>query len=172
MRHTLFSTLLLVASLALSGCAVMPAELAAGGPYLAIWPAQARGGEYEQRRVRWGGAIIQTLPQGQRTCFEMIGLALNSLGEPLDSDATTGRFMACADGFFDPAIYSTGRFVTFTGRVKGSAPHTIANETFEFSKLEAGQVYLWPKRSEVIYVPYPTYGYPYYDYYGRHPHLR
>jgi outer membrane lipoprotein len=159
-----------MASLALGACETMPPELAAGGPYLDISPAQARSSDYEQQRVRWGGAIIQTLPQGQRTCFEMAGLALDSVGEPLASDVSTGRFTACADGFYEPAIYSTGRHLTFTGRIQGRARHTIGNHTFEFPKLEAGRVYLWPKRSEVIYVPYSAHWYPYDDFYWGYPH--
>lgn len=161
MRHTLPNIILLMGTLTLSACATtMPPELTVGGPYADIKPAQALSGEYEQRRVRWGGAVIQTLPQKQRTCFEMSGLALDSSGEPWDSDVSTGRFMACAEGFFDPAIYSTGRYVTFTGRIEGTAPHKIGNQVYEFSKLEADRVYLWPKRREVIYVPYPLYDPP------------
>ena len=167
MSHMLPGALLLISTLALSGCESMPVELAAGGPYLNIMPAQAHSGEYEQQRVRWGGVVVQTLPQGQRTCFEMTGLALDSRGEPLDSDTSTGRFLACAADFFDPAIYSAGRYVTFTVHIQGSAPHKIGSQTYVFPKLEADQVYLWPKRSEVIYVPFPTYRYPYYDRYWR-----
>jgi outer membrane lipoprotein len=150
-------------SLTLAGCATMPPELLAGGPYAAIQPGQVKDGKQDQQRVRWGGAIIQTLPQGQQTCFEMSGLSLDSRGEPWDTDASTGRFQACAKGFFDPAIFSSGRFVTFTGHIDGTAPHKIANQVYEFPKLEADQVYLWPKRRDVIYVPYPSYDYPYYD---------
>ncbi|MDT8404777.1 Slp/YeaY family lipoprotein [Sulfuriflexus sp.] len=170
MRHTFLVTILLITSLALGACASMPAELAAGGPYLQIAPAQAQGGEYEQQRVRWGGSLIQTLPQGQRTCFEVAGLSLDKWGEPLESDISTGRFTACAEGFYEPAIYSPGRHVTFTGRIQGRATQQISERRFEFPKLEADRVYLWPKRSEMIYVPYSTYWHPYGDpYYWNYP---
>lgn len=168
MRYLLHGIILLGSSLGLAACMSLPAELAAGGPYAEIRPGEVQGGSYEQHRVRWGGAVIQTLPDGQRTCFEMSGLPLDSHGEPRDSDQSTGRFTACASGFYDPAIFSVGRYVTFTGKIEGSASHMIANQTYTFPKLEAGLVYLWPKRLDVYYVPYPVYGYPYYNPYWPH----
>lgn len=155
---------LLTLSLLLSGCVTMPPSLTVGGPFLGITPAQALRGEYEGRRVRWGGAVIQTRPMEKGTCFEMVGLALDAQGEPRASDHSTGRFLACATGFFEPAIYSQGRHVTFTGRIEGVAPQKIGAVEYRFPKLVARQVYLWPKRSDVLYVPYPVPGWgPYYD---------
>lgn len=172
MKRILPILLIATVLLAVTGCAGMPPELAAGGPYLAISPAQAGGGDYNGKRVRWGGAIVQALPQGQQTCFEVTGLALSRLGEPLDSDTSTGRFMACAAGFYDPAIYAAGRFVTFTGQLDGLADQVIGNRVFAFPRLQADTVYLWPRRDEVIYVPYPVYDHPYYDYYPYPPYPR
>ena len=151
--------LLMGASLLLSGCVSMPPELAAGGPYLDITPAEAAAGQFEGERVRWGGSLVQAVPQDGMTCFDMVGLTLDRRGEPLDSDHSTGRFQACVDGFHDPAIYSSGRHVTFTGRIAGHATRRIGEESFRFPRLRADQVHLWPKRREVRYVPYPA---PYY----------
>jgi outer membrane lipoprotein len=161
---TLACTLVLVTTLTLSGCATIPPELAVGGPFLNITPTQALHGEHEGGQVRWGGAVIQTRPKGIRTCFEIMGLTLDRQGEPRSSDTSTGRFLACANGFFEPAIYSQGRYVTFTGRIDGVAPQQIGEAEYLFPKLETEQVYLWPKKSEVIYVPYPVPSWgPYYD---------
>lgn len=163
MRDMLLAVIILMANLVLSGCMSMPQELVAGGPYADIKPRQVMEGQYQQQRVRWGGAVIQTLPENKHTCFQLSGLTVDSRGEPIESDRSTGRFTACARGFYDPAIYSVGRYVTFTGRINGTATHKIANQSYSFPKLEADQVYLWPKRREVYYVPYPVYGYPYYN---------
>lgn len=151
----------------------MPPELAGGGPYAELTPLQVLENPADGQQVRWGGAIVQALPRGESTCFEMTGLALDSRGEPLDSDRSTGRFLACSPGFFDPAIYDEGRMVTFTGRLQGTAPQRIGEQEYRFPRLEADQVYLWPKHSEVIYVPYPApYWGPYYDPYYWSPRVR
>lgn len=164
MNYLPLRAILLICTLAMGGCVTMPPELAAGGPFLDITPAQALGGEFEGRRVRWGGVVVQTRPMGKGTCFEMMGLKLDALGEPLGGDHSLGRFLACATGFYDPAIYSQGRYVTFTGRIEGVAPQMIGDAEYRFPKLTAGQVYLWPKHSDVLYVPYPVPGWgPYYD---------
>lgn len=159
------------AVLLLSGCVSMPPELAAGGPYRDITPAEARAGEFDGERVRWGGAVVQAVPQGGMTCFDMVGLPLDRRGEPLDSDRSSGRFQACAEGFFDPAIHSSGRHVTFTGRIEGVATQRIGEQVFSFPRLQADQVHLWPKRREVQYVPYPApyYWDPFYDPYWHYP---
>lgn len=165
--------LLLSATLLMNGCVSMPPELAAGGPYRDITPAEAAAGQYEGERVRWGGALVQAVPQDGMTCFDMVGLTLDRRGEPLDSDTSTGRFQACVEGFHDPAIYSNGRYATFTGRIEGSASRKIGEETFSFPRLQADRVHLWPKRREVRYVPYPApyYWDPFYDPYWRYRRL-
>lgn len=169
-----FLLLILVsATLLLNGCVSMPPELAAGGPYRDLTPAEARDGQFDGQRVRWGGTVVQTVPQDGMTCFDMVGLALDRRGEPLDSDTSTGRFQACAEGFFDPAIYSSGRHVTFTGRIEGSVSQRIGETAFRFPRLQVDQVHLWPKRREVQYVPYPApyYWDPFYDPYWRYRRL-
>lgn len=173
MRCSVPFILTFIAAFTLYGCATMPPELAAGGPYAGITPAQALQGGAERQRVRWGGAVVQARPQGEQTCFEVVGLELDARGEPLDSDTSTGRFLACARGFYDPAIYNEGRYVTFTGRLEGAAPQQIGERSFQFPKLQADQVYLWPKRREVRYVPYPVpYWDPFYDPYWRYERLQ
>lgn len=164
MNQSLLYAVVLSLTLMLGACTSMPPQLAVGGPFVDITPAQALRVTHEGVRVRWGGALIQTRPEGARSCFEVMGLKLDRQGEPLESDVSTGRFLACADGFFDPAIYSQGRHVTFTGVIRGEAPQRIGEAEYRFPRLEAAQVYLWPKRSNVIYVPYPmpSWG-PYYD---------
>lgn len=159
----MFRLLLLIPLLALSACATMPESLSRGGPYVDVTPDQALDGSHEEQRVRWGGTLVQAHPRDKRTCFEVVGLNLDSRGEPLESDATVGRFNACAQGFFDPAIYAAGRQLTFTGRIQGTATQIIGEQEYHFPVLEADMVYLWPKRREVIYVPYPA---PYWDPYG------
>lgn len=169
----LFLPLLLGSVLLLGGCVGMPPELAAGGPYRDISPAEASSGEFDGERVRWGGAVVQAVPQDGMTCFDMVGLPLDQRGEPFESDNSSGRFQACIEGFFDPAIYSNGRHATFTGRIDGSVAQRIGEAEFQLPRLRADRVHLWPRRREVQYVPYPApyYWDPFYDPYWRYRRL-
>lgn len=168
-----FLSLLPGIALCLSGCVSMPPELAAGGPYRDITPAEVGDGRFDGQRVRWGGLVVQAVPQDGMTCFDMVGLALDRVGEPLESDRSSGRFQACARGFYDPAIYSNGRHVTFTGRIEGTASRRIGEAEFHLPRLRADQVHLWPRRREIQYVPYPApyYWDPFYDPYWRYRRL-
>ncbi|HSH30666.1 MAG TPA: Slp/YeaY family lipoprotein [Thiohalobacter sp.] len=157
----------------LSGCAGMPPELAAGGPYRDLTPVEAGEGRFDGERVRWGGLVVQAVPQDGMTCFDMVGLVLDRVGEPLESDRSNGRFQACARGFHDPAIYSSGRHITFTGRIEGTVSQRIGEAEFRLPRLQADQVHLWPRRREIQYVPYPApyYRDPFYDPYWRYRRL-
>ena len=155
----------------MAACATIPDQLTAGGPVVDVTPRQAQTGEHEGERVRWGGVIIEVTPKASRTCFEMMGLALDNQAEPRDSDISLGRFIACADGFFEPALYTKGRYVTFTGFIDGIEKQKVGEYEYGFPRLNADRVYLWPKRRDVIYVPYPDpYWGPYWPYYW--PHYR
>jgi outer membrane lipoprotein len=167
-------TLLLCSALALSACATIPKELAAGGPYSATTPQQAQTGTHEGERVRWGGVIIRTTPQTEHTCFEMMGLSLDSTAEPQSNDHSIGRFIACAKGFYEPALYVAGRTATFTGHIEGTEQQKVGDFLYSFPRLNADAVYLWPKRPNIVYVPYydpfwdpfwPYYYRPYYHHY-------
>ena len=166
-------TQLLVAGsvIVLTACATIPAQLTGGAPFVDVTPQQAQGGGHEGDRVRWGGVIIEATPKASRTCFEIMGLGLDKQAEPLDSDTSLGRFIACADGFFEPALYTKGRYVTFTGVIDGIEKQKVGEYEYGFPRINANSVYLWPKRHDVIYVPYPDpFWGPYWPYYW--PHYR
>lgn len=155
---------------AVGGCASIPKELKSGGPYADVNPQQVQSDDYKGRQVRWGGIIIQTTPQNGKTCFEVLGLPLDRTAEPQRNDHSIGRFIACANSFYDPAIYDDGRAVTFTGTISGIRQQKVGEYMYGFPLLDANTVYLWPKRPSIVYVPYqdpfwdpfwPYYYYPY-----------
>ena len=169
----MFRIFLLCILLTLSACATIPRELQSGEPFAATTPQQAQSGDHDGERVRWGGAIIRAAPQNEQTCFEMMGLTLDSSAEPRSDDHSIGRFIACAKGFYEPALYSAGRFVTFTGHIDGTEQQKIGEYMYSFPRLKADAVHLWPKRPNVVYVPYydpfwdPFWPYYYRPYYHR-----
>lgn len=144
-------------AIALGACATAPKPLQ--GQFPGVTPRDAVVGVQTGAQVRWGGRIVETKPGANNTCFEMISAPLSATGRPQSDtpDATDGRFIACRAGFYDPAIFSKGREVTFVGRVSGTETTRIGEYDYRLPKVDADVVYLWPKVREVQVRPYPYY---------------
>ena len=71
---------LALAALLLAACATQPRPLQ--GEFAEITPRDAVQRESTGTMVRWGGRIVRTEPQSNRTCFEMISTKLGSYGRP------------------------------------------------------------------------------------------
>lgn len=146
---------------ALAGCASYPAPLQGG--YAEVTPHVASSGDHAGVPVRWGGRIIEVEPQQNRTCFQMLGIQLDATGRPMrSSDRFDGRFLACREGFYDPAIFQPGREVTFTGRIDGHEDRKIGEYDYRLPRMSADVVYLWGIRERVDVIerpaPWPWWG--------------
>ncbi|KRG70846.1 Slp family lipoprotein [Pseudoxanthomonas dokdonensis] len=153
-----FRFLMLAASAALLGaCASAPQPLQ--GTFAPITAREAVVGAQVGSQVRWGGRIIQTTPGPQQTCFQLVSRPLGSTGRPLSSspDADDGRFVACRDGFYDPAVFAPGREVTFAGTIDGYESTRIGEYDYKLPRLAANVVYLWPEVREVDVIASPFY---------------
>ena len=66
------------------------------------------------------------------------------------------------EGFLDPAEYPMGRDVTVVGSVDGTERHKVGDYDYTFAKVDASEVYLWPKRDTVNVItrpePWPWWG--------------
>lgn len=146
-----------------SGCATHPAPLQ--GEYLPVTPQQAGAGDHTGAPVRWGGRVISVEPHADRTCFTMLSADLDSHGRPYrEQDGSDGRFMACRSGFYDPAVFTEDRQVTFTGRIAGYEDARIGDYAYRMPRMDADIVYLWPERDEtrvIMHHPHPYYWHPY-----------
>ncbi|KGO97920.1 Slp family lipoprotein [Novilysobacter defluvii] len=154
-------TLLALALAGLAGCATYPAPLQGG--YTEMTAHQASSGDHTGLPVRWGGRIIAVEPGENRTCFQMLGIQLDGTGRPVrSSDRYDGRFLACRDGFYDPAIFQAGREVTFTGRIDGYEDREIGEYEYRLPRMAADVVYLWGIRERVDVIerpaPWPWWG--------------
>jgi outer membrane lipoprotein len=135
------------AAAALSGCATVPTPLA-GNDFAPTTPQQAVAQNLPAgQRVRWGGEIIKVEPRSDRTCFEVLSRELYADARPNRSDKSDGRFLACKTGFYDPALYEQGRDVTVVGTIGESEHHKVGQYDYTYAKVDATEVYLWPKRS-------------------------
>src|SRR5690606_483555 len=140
--------ILACAALLLAACATVPVPLQ--GQYTGITPHDAAARNLEGAVVRWGGRIVAVEPQQNRTCFEVISTRLDSSGRPRwASDEVGGRFIACRQGFYDPALFQADREVTFTGRIAGYETRKIGGYDYRFPRLDAEVVYLWPVQERV-----------------------
>lgn len=153
--------MLALASLVLAACATQPTPLQ--GSFSAITPQQAAGSDSTGAVVRWGGRIVQVEPGPNRTCFQMLSTRLSDYGRPYwATDEVGGRFIACRDGFYDPALFQPNREVTFTGRIAGYENRRIGEYDYRFPRIDADVVYLWPIRERVDVItrpaPWPWWG--------------
>lgn len=152
---------LALAAVLLSACASAPQPLQ--GSFTEITPRDAADRDATGSMVRWGGRIVGVEPQTNRTCFEMISTRLSDYGRPYwATDDVGGRFIACRNGFYDPALFERNREVTFTGRIDGYENRNIGGYDYRFPHVEADVVYLWPIRERVDVVshaaPWPWWG--------------
>lgn len=152
---------LAVATALLAGCATQPAPLQ--GEFAQIGPRDATTSDRIGAMVRWGGRIVDVEPGENRTCFVMISTNLNVYARPLwATDDVGGRFLACREGFYDPAVFETNREVTFTGRIDGYETRQIGQYDYRLPRVAADVVYLWPIRERVDVVtrpaPWPWWG--------------
>ncbi|MDT8437457.1 MAG: Slp family lipoprotein [Wenzhouxiangellaceae bacterium] len=171
---------LTVVSLVLTGCATVPEPIQGERYSQNFFPDQAIERSLGTP-VRWGGVIVDTRPQADRTCIEVLAQELDSRAYPKRSDDDFGRFVVCDPAFLDPEIYTNGRYITAVGTLEQFQIGQIGEFDYRYPVVKADAVYLWPERDDVdyapyygrgFYYPYYGYGYPYYFGYSRYPYSR
>lgn len=135
--------------LLLSACASIPAPLA--GEFAEFQPNQTTDRSVGAQ-VRWGGSIVETQPGRDRTCVEILARELDRDMRPTGGDMSYGRFLACRQGFQDPAIFTHGRDITVVGQIQGFVDGTIGEFVYRYPQLSAEVIYLWPERPELMLV--------------------
>ena len=154
----------------LAACASTPEDLR--GTFRDLGPASVTEDDVGAT-VRWGGTLLEVRPEQNRTCFEVLSRPLSETGRP-DPEGTAGRrFIACRDGFSDPAAFPAERLVTAVGELTGFRTRAIGEYDYRFPVVRARAVHLWPKpRERDAYAPPPWWYDPYYayPYYRRYPY--
>ena len=156
----------LVLGAALSGCASTPDELR--GDYTGPEPAKATD-EDIGINVRWGGRLLEVQPRRERTCFEILARELDDIARPLESSSPPGRrFLACRDGFDDPASYPADSDITVVGEINGFETRPIGDYDYRYPVIRPEAVHVWPERRTVDPSPLPPPRW-WYDPYWRYP---
>ena len=140
MTRPLWSLLIL-----LTACMRPPGNLA--GKYDPVTVREAQAQPREGVAVRWGGKIVDMRPGKDQTCFEIASFPLDSEARPEPSDESPGRFVACAPGFYEPAVYTPGRDVTVVGALNGTKAGKVGQYDYTFPRVDATTVYLWPEQA-------------------------
>ena len=172
MRLICFAGLAIIIGLSFSACTTIPEQLK--GDYVSLTPQDTTGKDL-QTAVRWGGVILETRPESEYTCFEILAKDLQTSMRPQKSDQANGRFIACKPGFYDPEVFTKGREVTVTGKVIHIDIRKVGEYDYHFPVVDFEFMILWPKRRDRVY--YDTYRpyywhYPYYGPYWRYPYYR
>jgi len=155
---------LVIAVLMVSACTTVPEQLK--GDYTSITP-EGTSEKDLQTNVRWGGVILETRPEADHTCFEILARHLEKSMRPADTDQATGRFIACRPGFYDPEVFVKNREVTATGKIIYIDVRKVGEYDYHFPVVDIEFISLWPERREAIY--YNHWG-PYRPYYWHYPH--
>ncbi len=128
----------------LSACVTAPKPLQ--GEFSTLLPNEAGAENRLGDRVRWGGEIVAVDTQATRSCFELLGKPLQDSARPVRADETAGRFLACRDGFYDPALFEVGRDITVTGTIEAIESRPIGGFDYQYPRVKADVIYLWPTR--------------------------
>lgn len=156
--------LAILANFLLSSCTTIPEQLK--GEYTTLIPKNTSKKDL-QTPVRWGGVLLETRPESNHTCFEILSKQLGTSMRPKDSDQADGRFIACKPGFYDPEVFEKGREVTVTGNIIHIDVRKVSEYDYHFPVVDIEFMSLWPKRRDPPYYDY--YG-PYRPYYWRYPY--
>lgn len=168
-RQSLRHWAAVVSGLLLTACVSVPVQFQ--GDFSLLTPQTTRAQD-TGTEIRWGGVILETRPDEQQTCFEILSRPLRKSMRPDDSDQTLGRFIGCKNGFHDPEVFARGRELTLTGTIERLDVRKVGEFDYRYPIVQAAFVTMWPERQEVIVYDYDPYFYSpwYWSYPYRHPY--
>jgi outer membrane lipoprotein len=138
----------LLLALLLAGCAGSPPRFETAQVRDGLTPQSVIEGEqvFQGETVLWGGRIIETHNEAQRTVLEVLSYPLDGDQRPNTDRNAGARFLASYDGFLDPADYEAGRLVTVKGTVSGTRSGQVGEVELAWPLVDARDIELWPER--------------------------
>jgi len=161
--------LLLLLAFLLPGCAhVISRDLRAQADLtLTLEQVLQNPKAYKGKIVLWGGELIQTINQKDRTTLvEVLQRPLDWTDEPQETSSSSGRFLILVESFLDPYIYRRGRGITVAGEILGEKVKPLGEMQYHYPLILSKQVYLW-KGYHYQYLPSHPWGYYNPWWYGR-----
>lgn len=162
-KHSVFHITMFFLLLAFLGCAPVISKQVRKqvNPDITIEEIFRDPEHYKGEVIIVSGDIIETEVTKEGSLLKAIQHPAGFRGRPKDVDKTEGRFLAIADFYLDPYVYSRGREVTIGGEVEGTRSLPLGEMQYDYPTIRIKEIYLWP--IERIYYPLyrPHY---YYDY--------
>lgn len=118
-------------------------------------------------RVQWEGRIVRNMRDGEDTCFELYG-PLDEWGISIRRFSPSERFIACAFGYYDPAVFAPGKRLLVEGSLSREATHLIAGQPYHLPLVGAAILTPLPE-GPMVYPPPPYWPSPFFDPYWPPP---
>jgi outer membrane lipoprotein len=94
--------------------------------------------------VMFAGIIASSMiEQDGSTYLEIVQKPADSDGRPLQTDESSGRFIAVSKKFLDPAVYQGGRVITVVGVVVGDSVKPLGGMAYRYPLLAVEALHLW-----------------------------
>lgn len=130
---------------------------------------KAETDKYKGTTFILGGIIVSTKNTEEGSIIEAVQTPVDRYGSIIDSDISSGRFLAIERGHLDPLIYKKGREITIAGELVGSRKKKAGEIEYAYPFFEIKEIYLW-KEDKGYYYNLPPYPYPYPPYNYRYPY--
>jgi outer membrane lipoprotein len=107
---------------------------------------------YKGKWVMIAGVIVSARNTQEGTFIEVLQRPTGRRGQPLDTDATEGRFIISSAKFLDDAVYHGGRLITVIGEVAGLRVQQLGETEYRYPVVEARELQLWEPSSGPYFI--------------------
>lgn len=99
----------------------------------------------QEKRVLWGGMVINSTNLVEQTRLEVLAYPLDSDHYPQTDKAPYGRFLLLKEGYLETVDYAPGRLVSVLGRFSGTNKGKVDESEYIYPVVQAEQLHLWGK---------------------------
>ncbi|MBP2166947.1 outer membrane lipoprotein [Erwinia toletana] len=150
------ASLLLLATVFLSGCVSIPDSVKGTSPVpqqdlLRVMNAPQL---YVGQESRFGGKVVKVTNLTGRTRLEIATQPLDSSARPILGAASVGRIYADINGFIDP-VDMNNQMVTVIGPIKGTEKGEIGQAAYNFVVVNVTGYQRWHLTQQVVMPPQP-----------------
>jgi outer membrane lipoprotein len=149
-------SLVLIVSMLLSACAVMPPSIQQQADLLDI-PFQElvhQADRYTGETVVLGGYVLSVENEVNQTRLTALQVPLGLGQKPKAKDLSQGRLILIHEGFLDPEVFEKDRRITIGGTILGSSATEKEETPYPYLRVRVEDVHLWPKESVRTTDPY------------------